>query len=177
MKIVRCNQCGRFLGEDALAWTDSTHTKRRTECKKCMRTKNNIYHQMNKERRSKERADYWAKYYAENVDAQKAYTKKYQQEHKDWVCAYSRMRDAKKKDQTPDLTKEEQHRVDTLYKWAQELPGSWHVDHITPIVDGGLHHPDNLQVIPAGQNYNKHSKCPKEFYGRHYDFIVKGELN
>lgn len=177
INVVRCSKCGRFIGEDALAWVDGTHTKRRTECKKCMRVKNNIYHVMNKEKRSKERADYWTKYYNDNIEEQKAYTKKYQQEHKAQINAYFRMRDAMKKDLTPELTKEEQSDIDTLYRWAQELPGGWHIDHIIPLSRGGLHHPNNLQVIPVRQNMTKNNKLPEKFYGRFYGFLVQGDPN
>jgi hypothetical protein len=35
---------------------------------------------------------------------------------------------------------------------------SFHVDHIMPISRGGLHHENNLQVIPALINLRKHAK-------------------
>lgn len=39
-----------------------------------------------------------------------------------------------------------------------------HVDHIIPLSKGGLHHEDNLQVIPAAENLSKGAKMPQEFY-------------
>lgn len=33
------------------------------------------------------------------------------------------------------------------------------VDHINPLSRGGLHHQDNLQVIPRSWNRKKHDKC------------------
>ena len=82
-------------------------------------------------------------------------------------------RDARKLNQTPQLTKEEQHRIEILYQWAQELPGIWHVDHVIPLDKDGLHHPDNLQLIPAKQNMSKNNKDPEEFYGRQYKFLCE----
>lgn len=95
---------------------------------------------------------------------------------KGYYLMKSREYQLRKKNLSPQLTKEEQHRVELLYRWAQELPGSWHVDHIIPLSGGGVHHPDNLQLIPALQNQQKINKHPKEFYGRHYDFLVKGVI-
>jgi 5-methylcytosine-specific restriction endonuclease McrA len=38
----------------------------------------------------------------------------------------------------------------------------YHVDHRIPISRGGLHHPDNLWVIPATENLRKYNKLPEE---------------
>ncbi len=82
-------------------------------------------------------------------------------------------RRAMKLNQSPKLTQEEQHRIEILYKWGQLF--GWHIDHIKPISKGGLHHPDNLQLISIKQNKSKYNKDPKEFYGRFYEFLCKGD--
>jgi len=87
------------------------------------------------------------------------------------VNAKAAKRRAMKLNQSPQLTEEEKHRMEVLYGWAQELPGV-HVDHIEPLSGGGLHHPDNLQIIPTKQNLEKGAKYPKEFYGRFYEFCA-----
>jgi len=33
-----------------------------------------------------------------------------------------------------------------------------HVDHIIPLSKGGLHHPDNLQILTAEENLKKGAK-------------------
>jgi 5-methylcytosine-specific restriction endonuclease McrA len=35
-----------------------------------------------------------------------------------------------------------------------------HVDHIIPIIEGGLHHEDNLQILTAEENLKKGAKLP-----------------
>ena len=42
-----------------------------------------------------------------------------------------------------------------------ELGHKMHVDHIIPLARGGLHHEDNLQILPAGINMRKGVSCPK----------------
>lgn len=41
----------------------------------------------------------------------------------------------------------------------------FHVDHIIPLSKGGLHHEDNLQILPAFENLRKGSKLEQEGRG------------
>jgi hypothetical protein len=65
---------------------------------------------------------------------------------------------ASKRNQTPELTEVEKKKVILYYRISKYLGEDWHVDHIQPISKGGLHHPDNLQVIPATENLKKNNK-------------------
>jgi len=60
------------------------------------------------------------------------------------------------------LTVEQQADIIALYAKARaltELVGeSYHVDHIKPLSKGGLHHPDNLQILLGRDNLKKGSK-------------------
>ena len=40
-----------------------------------------------------------------------------------------------------------------------ELGKKMHVDHIVPLVAGGPHAANNLQILPAGLNMRKGAKC------------------
>lgn len=42
-----------------------------------------------------------------------------------------------------------------------ELGRKLHVDHIIPLSKGGVHHEDNLQILPIGLNMRKGAKCQK----------------
>jgi hypothetical protein len=68
-------------------------------------------------------------------------------------------RRAAKRNQTPDLTLEEKSAIITLYNKAKHLSettGTPHeIDHIVPICEGGLHHPDNLQILTRHDNRKK----------------------
>lgn len=78
----------------------------------------------------------------------------YRAEHPGQKAAADAKRRASKRDQSPILTLEEKAREAAIYEEAQRL--GWHVDHINPIVKGGLHHPDNLVAIPPFMNLSKH---------------------
>lgn len=68
-------------------------------------------------------------------------------------------RRARKRSQTPELTSEQSKAIKlTYYKaWCYSQVEQWtfHVDHIIALVNGGLHHPDNLQVLEASANCSK----------------------
>ena len=74
-------------------------------------------------------------------------------------CAARR---ARKLNQSPPLTVEQQADIVAFYAKARaltELVGEpYHVDHIKPLSKGGLHHPDNLQVLLGRENLRKGSK-------------------
>jgi len=69
-------------------------------------------------------------------------------------------RNARKLKQTPVLTLAEEIKILLYYKKAQELGPEYHVDHIKPLSKGGLHHPDNLQILLAKINDEKFNKWP-----------------
>lgn len=71
------------------------------------------------------------------------------------------------------LTEAEQTRVATIYRIAnalrQRTGQKWEVDHCYPLVRGGVHHPDNLMILPATLNRQKRDKAdpanPAVFHG------------
>lgn len=72
----------------------------------------------------------------------------------------TRKRTARKLKQTPILTIIEEIRIQSYYKKSQELGSNYHVDHIQPLSKGGLHHPNNLQILTAKINDQKFNKWP-----------------
>jgi hypothetical protein len=72
------------------------------------------------------------------------------------------VRDKRIKESVIKLTKEEEEELWGIYNTARHLTKTtgiqYHVDHIRPIAAGGLHHPDNLQVITAQENLYKGSE-------------------
>jgi 5-methylcytosine-specific restriction endonuclease McrA len=77
--------------------------------------------------------------------------------------AYLKLRKQRILVQTPSLSEAEKERIQQLYKdrdCLNETSGriNYHVDHIIPLAKGGLHHPENLQILTATQNMRKGAK-------------------
>lgn len=116
-------------------------------------------------------------YYQENREKCDAAIQRWKEENKEKALSYhsvwakrnpavvnhfSAKRRAKVIDQTPELTEEEALRIRDMYWLAKDLGTvtgeTYHVDHIIPLSKGGLHHPDNLQILPADLNLKKGAK-------------------
>lgn len=61
-------------------------------------------------------------------------------------------RRARMKKQSPELTEHENKRIKEIYLNCSK---GYEVDHIIPISKGGLHHPDNLQILTMEENRKK----------------------
>jgi hypothetical protein len=70
-------------------------------------------------------------------------------------------RRARKKKASTKLTFAEEQLIRQYYNHSVRLKNKlgidFHVDHIVPLSLGGLHHPSNLQVVPAVWNMRKHN--------------------
>ena len=76
---------------------------------------------------------------------------------------YMQRRKQRLREQTPALTELEQQQISQIYEERNRLNQAaglirYHVDHITPLAKGGLHHPINLQLITASENVRKGSR-------------------
>ena len=132
------------------------------------------YHIDNKKEISKNKKEYYnnnkkeilnkrKQYYIDNTEEVKEKVKQYGKDNPEKKAAIEAKWRALKKNQTPDLTKEEQERVRRLYEIRDLLNHDkidFHVDHIQPLSKGGLHHPDNLQILPNWLNGEKSKKWP-----------------
>ena len=112
------------------------------------------YYEKNKERILTRRAEY----YANNKERYAVTAKKWWEANPDKRNIYETKRRAEKLDQSPCLTQDEKHQIDLIYKKSQELGSGWQVDHLIPLSKGGLHHPDNLQIVTKDYNLQKNDK-------------------
>jgi hypothetical protein len=71
-------------------------------------------------------------------------------------------RRAAKKKALEELTEREEGLIKQIYAYRIRLQNKlgieFHVDHIVPLSKGGLHHPMNLQVVPAVWNVRKNNR-------------------
>lgn len=136
-----------------------------SECRKCHRKRAREYYQLNKEsclamnrkwvreNREKDRRRR-RRYQRENYEV--LYRKRLERPNFHAQSAYhSSLRRVRLRGQTPDLTDAEINKINLYYTISDYLGSDWSVDHIVPITKGGLHHPDNLQIVHAPENSRK----------------------
>ncbi len=85
------------------------------------------------------------------------YSKNYIINNRDKVNAQNAKHRAQKINATPILTQQEKEKIISCYAKAKKMGFGWQVDHIVPLSKGGLHHPNNLQIIPTRHNLKKHN--------------------
>ncbi len=128
------------------------------------------------ERRRRLKREYQRQYYANNKDKANEATKRWRENNaervsekaqiraKEWkarnphrVAENAARRRAKKKSQTPHDANRE--AIAAIYAMAETLTRingvPYHVDHIKPLAEGGLHHEDNLVVMRGDLNIKK----------------------
>jgi hypothetical protein len=77
-----------------------------------------------------------------------------------YYLAKGSKRRAEKRNQMHKVSDHERKKTELVYKICMYLNDglpkpAWHVDHIKPLSKQGLHHPDNLWIIPAEDNLHK----------------------
>jgi 5-methylcytosine-specific restriction endonuclease McrA len=75
-------------------------------------------------------------------------------------AVYLQRRKQRLLEQTPDLNQQEKAQIQKIYEERDRRNQAagfikYHVDHITPLSKGGLHHPANLRIIGASENARK----------------------
>lgn len=159
--LVTCNKCGYEGLKENFVTDGSTKLGVQKKCKTCKKIESHKWKKANKEK--------WASYMCDWRDKNKEKINEYDrsrynessprkiQHHAACVA-----RRAKKLEQTPSLSQEEKKQIQDLYWLAKDLKAvtgeEYHVDHIHPISKGGLHHPDNLQILPSDLNLKKSNK-------------------
>jgi hypothetical protein len=135
------------------------------------------WYERNKEL-TKQRAKQWAadnpekaavkkaKWRSENREMHNAINREWFAQNKDKRAAYEGKRRAAQLQRTPSwLTEDDLWIIEQAYELAEirtkmfNFP--WHVDHIIPLQGkqvSGMHHPLNIQVIPAKENLSKSNK-------------------
>jgi 5-methylcytosine-specific restriction endonuclease McrA len=106
--------------------------------------------------------EYDASWRQANKEYTKGYGKRWRAANPDKNARKEAYRRARKKGQTPELSPFDLLLINAIYTLSKlcsnTFKESYEVDHIIPIIKGGLHHPDNLQVITATENRRKSSK-------------------
>jgi len=139
------------------------HRNRRAKNPEIYQARQNAYRQANREA-ERARANARRK---KDPEKYRKRIREYHKTHPEKRCALEAKRRAKTEGTLCNLNKEQKKIIECLYKCRKrvsECTGiEHHVDHIIPLSRGGLHTPENLQVILASINMSKSDKLPHEF--------------
>jgi hypothetical protein len=109
--------------------------------------------------------EYYAQYYQKHRKTLLERSKRYGREQRGKVLAVQAKRRCALIQRTPSWFATDKDRVDALYELARKLSlqegTPYHVDHVIPLqgkLVSGLHCADNLQIIPAEENFKKSNK-------------------
>lgn len=178
-KKIRRSQCKKCSRNMSALWYENNkeHQKQyNKQYQKQYRINNKDYIQNNQKQYRIDNPEYYKQYnkqwYQDNKESEKQYrinnkekinqyNKQYKKDNPEKVAINNIKYRLMKDDQTLKLNKKEQNRIDELYTICKQLnydKVDFHVDHIQPLSKGGLHHPDNLQILPNWLNNEKYNK-------------------
>ena len=160
------------------------------ECKKVYRKKwyaenpnyNKEYYNTNREKLLKDTMVYKEKnknkvdtnnklYRKNNKDIISDRNRVYKDNNREKVYANCAKRRARKKNACVELTEQELYTIKLYYKLSTSIGKEYHVDHIVPLNKGGLHYPDNLQILHKQDNLSKNDKLAYEY--KHPRYVIK----
>jgi hypothetical protein len=92
--------------------------------------------------------------------------KAWAERNRERVVEYNRRRRCRVRNSSIHLTANENQQLLILERTRQELQREtgreYHIDHILPIVHGGIHHPINLRILEGEENLSKKAKLLPE---------------
>jgi hypothetical protein len=142
-----------------------------------------IYNQQNRERKAAnykawyERNREWVVTYRKlNRERRAATGKAWRERNRDLEIEKSRRRRCRVRNASICLTANETQKILLLERTRQELQketgGEYHIDHILPIVHGGIHHPMNLRILEGRENESKQDKLLPEAIDLAYEHFM-----
>lgn len=155
---------------ESLREQNRKYKQEKTETRRAERA---AYYEANKERIDAERKNRKEAIRKRRIEESRLYYKKNKKRFKDYrknnrenLNLLERKRRAMKALSVVPLTEEEQNILKTLENVRISLQKKnkkkYHIDHIIPLVYGGLHHPCNLRIVEASINVSKRDKILPE---------------
>ena len=117
--------------------------------------------------RNRERvAAMWKAWYERNRERKAEIDKAYRERNREQTTERNRIKRCRKRNATIRLTANEKEKIFSIERTRQQLQKEtgveYHIDHILPIVHGGIHHPVNLRIIDGRENLSKQDKLLPE---------------
>lgn len=184
-----CSKCKKYKALWAFNRRSDATFGVRSHCKECSKKYHKRYYRenINKEKirrlhHREEHIEYTKQHYnnnkerynkltrkwcKDNPDARKKHVKKWKENNKYKVAADSAKRRAIRRKQTPKSANE--IKIKFIYHLCEHinriLDLEYHVDHIIPLNQDGLHHQNNLQILTAKENLKKQDKIDYSYRG------------
>jgi len=137
-----------------------------SQCKICSNAATKAWMMSNKERRAKYRKEYYINNRDREISKMKEWSSNNKIKHniikakhkKANRSKFTALESARRARSKLRLTELESFELDVIYNISSMLGDEYHIDHIRPLSKGGLHHPDNLQIINKSENLKKNDK-------------------
>jgi hypothetical protein len=101
-----------------------------------------------------------------NRERKAATNKAWAERNRERVVEKNRRRRCRERNSSIHLTANETQKILILERTRQELQREtgrdYHIDHILPIIHGGIHHPINLRILDGSDNSSKRHKLLPE---------------
>lgn len=127
----------------------------RSKCKDCDHEYHKKWYEENREDKLSKNKEWEINNLEERKKYLSEYNKNWSMKNQDRKNIIRSRYKAKKLKAIPEMSAEEWNKIETIYSKSQKLGTDYQVDHIVPLSKGGLHHPDNLQIIPTIENLKK----------------------
>ena len=163
---IKCTKCG---GIKPLWRFNRARAKKlgiSTRCKVCDNAAAKKWMSDNKERRKEYRRKYYLDNKGREISKMKEWSSNNRIKHnnikakhkKNNRSKFTALESARRARNKLYLTEIESFELDVIYSISSMLGDEYHVDHIRPLSKGGLHHPDNLQIINKSENLKKNNR-------------------
>jgi hypothetical protein len=118
------------------------------------------------ERNSERKAAKGKAWYERNRERRAATNKAWAERNPERAAEKGRRRRCRERNASIHLTANENQQLLILERTRQELQREtgrpYHIDHILPIIHGGIHHPINLRILEGEENLSKNAKLLPE---------------
>lgn len=177
-----CSKCGVEKRLEQFHPSKSERFGRAAACINCKKKYAREHHLKNREQRNA-----WVKahkmanaekvkaagraYYQSNQEAVSARNKQWRENNPEVVRAYCRNRRALRasaggKHTQQDVASKLASQKGKCHWCAQKISGTYHVDHVIPLIKGGTNGPENIVIACPSCNMRKQAKMPWDFAGR-----------
>jgi len=167
-KIKRCNNCGRFLGENSFHWLNERKGYKHSDCKRCKLIYDKGYHEENKDRQRDQKKECYSenkeyileqsnKWREKNKEYYKEYDKEYRKNNKEKIRKYNKKYYQKNKS-----------KADT---WNKKYYQEHKKEKKEYVKEYGIKNKEKMQIIYANRRARKKNAIPNNVCMKKVSYI------